>query len=143
MSQLTEHFTLGELCVTHTNLPNRPAGAMVARLTRTAEQMERVRTLLNDHPIHISSAYRSPAVNAAVGGSKTSAHVGGFAVDFICPMYGTPREIVHKLRDLLVFDQLIWEHPPGRNPWVHISFDPRARQQVLEYDGNAYTRLAK
>lgn len=138
MTQLSPHFSLAELCVTSTGLPNRPTAPMRDRLTNTALQMERVRALLNDRPIEISSGYRSPEVNAKVGGSKTSAHVAGFAVDFTCPDFGTPREIVHKLHDLLVFDQLIWEHPPGRSQWVHISFDPRARHQVLEYDGKSY-----
>lgn len=136
--QLSPHFTMAELCVTGTGLPNRPMAPMRDRLASTALQLERVRSLLNDRPIVISSAYRSPEVNARVGGSKTSAHVAGFAVDFTCPGFGTPREIVNKLRGLITFDQLIWEHPPGRSQWVHISFDPRSRHQVLEYDGAGY-----
>jgi putative chitinase len=73
-----------------------------------------------------SSGYRCPALNAAVGGSKTSAHMEGYAEDFWCPAFGSPAQIVHALAASgLKFDQLIYEHT-----WVHISFDPRLRQMV-------------
>lgn len=132
MRALSEHFTLAEVCATLTGLPNQPTAPMIARLASSAQQLEKVRALLGGHPIRISSGYRSPEVNKAVGGSLSSAHVAGFAFDFSCPAFGTPRQIVERLRDLIVFDQLIWEHPPGQNPWVHVSFDPRSRHQVLE-----------
>jgi uncharacterized protein YcbK (DUF882 family) len=55
-----------------------------------------------------SSGYRCPALNAAVGGSKTSAHMEGFAEDFWCPAFGSPAQIVHALAASgLKFDQLI------------------------------------
>lgn len=133
--KLTEHFTLEELTVTTTRLFNQPPPQLLNTIKHTAEQLERVRELLCGNPIKVSSAYRSPQVNAAVGGSATSAHCKGYAVDFTCPGFGTPEQVVRALMGKLKYDQLIWEHPPGRNPWVHISFDPRYRQQTLEFVG--------
>lgn len=134
------NFTIGELCRTATGIANIPGPIAVTNLQKLIAGLELVRTLLGDNPIRISSGFRSPAVNSAVGGSKTSAHVLGFAADFTCPAFGDPRDIVAAIaKSGIVFDQVIWEHPPGRNPWVHISFDPKARRQVLEYNGKAYT----
>ena len=96
-------------------------------LTITAANLEKVRELLN-HPIIISSGYRSPAVNRAVGGAATSAHTKGWAVDFICPGFGSPVQVVEKLKSSdLIFDQIIEE-----GTWVHISFAPTMRKQVMK-----------
>ena len=99
---------------------------------KTAQQMETVRALLQA-PILVSSWYRSPEVNKAVGGAAKSQHLSGAAVDFIAPSFGTPAIICKRLikyPELLSFDQLIMEHT-----WVHISFssDPtvKNKNQVL------------
>ena len=56
-----------------------------------------------------------------------SAHIDGYAADFVCPSFGTPADIARAIvASGLVFDQCIQE-----GTWVHISFDPRARQQAL------------
>lgn len=66
-------------------------------------------------------------MNRAVGGAKSSAHMAGLAVDFVCRRYGSPREICEAIAASdLVFDQLIEE-----GTWVHVSFDERRRRQVL------------
>lgn len=129
--QLTPHFHLSEFTVSQTavrrRIDNEPPAQVIAQLADTAEKMEQVRHLLGDKPIIVTSGYRSPKVNKAVGGSRTSAHLTGHAVDFICPGYGRPIDICHKLVSSLVrFDQLIEE-----GNWVHISFDPRMRGEVL------------
>jgi len=133
--RITEHFSLEELTQSQTadrlGLDNTPTGEELEHLIQTASLMERVRELLNNKSILVSSGYRSPKVNKAVGGSKGSAHMSGYAVDFICPGFGTPRQICEALSaSQLVYDQLIWEF--GR--WVHISFDPRQRRQNLTID---------
>lgn len=138
MTILTEHFSLAEMTVTSTGIDNVPIGDNYANLLKTACCMELVRKELGGKPITVNSAYRSIAVNAAIGGSKTSAHMIGYAVDFTCAGFGSAEEVARHLRDKLPFDQLIWEHPPGKNPWVHISFDPKYRGQVLEYNGKGY-----
>lgn len=125
--KLTEHFTLEEMTATQIRgVDNTPHDEALGNLFFTATEMEEVRNLLG-HPIKINSAYRSPEVNKAVGGSKTSAHCQGWAVDFICPDFGLPITVCKRLAlSDLKFDQLIYE-----GSWVHISFDPRLRKQVL------------
>lgn len=128
---LSEHFTLEELTFSATAqrllIDNTPPLDIVANLSRAAIGMEKVRELLGDKPIHVDSGYRCPALNRAVGGAANSSHMDGYAVDFICPDFGTPLQIVQAIKDSLQFDQLIVEC----NRWVHISFDPRMRGQVL------------
>lgn len=129
--QLTQHFSLEELTASSTALRrginNTPDAKIIANLSHiTAPGMETVRDLL-DHPIIVLSGYRSPILNKVVGGSLDSAHMTGYAVDFICPDYGTPNDIVKLIEQSNIrFDQLIYE-----GTWVHISFDPRQRGQVL------------
>lgn len=126
MTALSAHFTLAELTVTETGLPNRPDATIAARLKITAEGMERVRAVLGGKPIRINSGYRSPAVNRKVKGSPTSGHMLGWCADFVCPAFGAPIDICRALVAAGIrFDQLIEE-----GTWVHISFDPRMRGQV-------------
>ncbi|MDP3854398.1 D-Ala-D-Ala carboxypeptidase family metallohydrolase [Phenylobacterium sp.] len=127
-TRLSPHFTVEELTATqHRRLDNTPSPAVLENLRRTAERMEQVRSLLGDRVITVSSGYRSPAVNRAVGGAKTSAHLSGLAVDFNCHAFGSPAEVCEAIaRSSITFDQLIEE---GR--WVHLSADPRGRRQVL------------
>lgn len=126
--KLSEHFTLAELTITQVQADNRPIGQDLENLRRTALRMELVRKVLGDNPIVVTSAYRSPEVNKAVGGAPTSAHLRGWAVDFRCPKFGTPLQVARAIEASLVeFDQLIHEY----ESWVHISFDPRMRGQML------------
>lgn len=134
MPQLTEHFTLEEAQITtHREIENLAPMVIVPVLMKTAMGMERVRACLGDKPITISSWYRCPELNKAVGSDPTSQHIKGEAVDFICPSYGSPLNVVRKLAEnqiLIRFDQLILEHT-----WIHISFrsnpDVKPRGQVL------------
>lgn len=131
MTQLSEHFSLKELTVTSKNIDNTPTAEILESLKYTAKQMELVRALLAK-PIKVTSAYRSPAVNKAVGGATSSQHLLGQAVDFTCTSFGTPRDIVLAiLASGTVFDQLICEY----NSWVHISFkETNNRKQALVID---------
>lgn len=141
--KLTEHFTLEEATVTsHTDLNNYPDPETLRVIQETAKRMEVVRACLGNRGIRINSWYRSPEVNVRVGGSKTSQHCKGEAVDFVCPSYGTPYEVAQALvadKEILMFDQLIFEHT-----WVHISFvipPTIPRLQVLTYlpESKTYT----
>ena len=79
---LSPHFSLEELTATQQrSLDNTPSAEVVAVLRQTAERMEGVRRLLGDKVIIVNSGYRSEAVNRAVGGSKTSDHRRGHAVE--------------------------------------------------------------
>lgn len=134
--QMSAHFSLAEMTVSararREGIDNTPPPDIAARLKVVAAQMEEVRELLGGKPITITSGYRSPALNAATPGSaKASAHTLGWAVDFQCPAFGSPLEIAERLaRSALSFDQLIHEH----GVWVHLSFDPRRRGQLLTID---------
>jgi hypothetical protein len=127
--RLTPHFTLEELCFSQeavrTGIDNTPSPEVVANLLRLAKMLEKVRALLKK-PIHISSGYRSPALNARIGGSPRSAHLDGRAADFICPEFGTPYVVAKKIAAArLGYDQMIHEY--GR--WVHIAV-PRAQEKA-------------
>ena len=127
-TRLTAHFALEELaCTQHREFDNTPPPEVVATLRNTATQMEGVRLLLGGRVISISSGYRCRALNRAVGGARTSAHLSGHAVDFNCYGVGPPLAVCRAVAESgLPFDQLIEE-----GTWVHISFDPRMRRQVL------------
>jgi hypothetical protein len=137
MTYLTEHFSLEE--VTQSSLASRSGidnslpPKLIDAVTSTAKGMERVRALLGNLPVSITSWYRCPELNMALGSKLTSQHVKGEAVDFICPAFGTPLQICKRLlyvKELIRFDQLILEHT-----WIHISWkaDPATpqRSQVL------------
>ncbi len=130
---LTDHFSLEEMSFTqHRDLDNTPPTELLPALTRTAQGLERIRTLLG-HPIHVNSGYRSPAVNAAVGSKPTSQHCKGEAADIICPAFGAPLLIAKALemkRIDLGIDQLIYEYAG----WVHVSFTDTPRHAVLTID---------
>ena len=136
--KLSNNFTLEELTVSQTaarrGLPNTPPPNVVEELARLAAVLEQVRFMLGGKPIIVSSGYRSPELNAAVGGSATSAHMSGRAVDFTCPAFGGPWAIVNGLKDTrLPYDQLIYEF----DSWVHLGIAPEGtapRRQVLTID---------
>lgn len=128
--KLSEHFTLEEMTVTQVrDADNEPKSeAVMTNLRGTAQRMEAIRSLLGSKPILVTSGFRSSFVNKIVGGSLTSAHMTGLAVDFICPGFGSPFEICKKIEEErgILFDQLIFEET-----WVHLSFAPRMRREVL------------
>ena len=127
---LSPHFSLAELVAsqvaTRKGIDNTPAPAIVANLTRLAALLEQVRALVGA-PITISSGYRSPALNRAVGGAASSAHVLGLAAD-ISTNKLAPKALALLIRQSgIVFDQLIYE-----GTWVHIGLSAGApRRQVL------------
>ena len=133
--KLSENFWLSEFTRSQTakrkKIDNTPDAEIMEHLERTARQMELVRNLLGNNPITITSGYRCLELNLAIGGSVNSAHMSGYAADFICRKFGKPREIFEMLKDSEVeYDQLILEY----DSWVHISFDPKMRGQAFEID---------
>lgn len=112
----------------------------------TAEHLDNMKKLatnvfqpIRDHfntPIHISSGYRSLALNKAIKGSLSSQHCSGEAMDI--DMDGTDitnAKIFNYIKENLVFDQLIWEFGTDKNPdWVHVSYESKGKQrkQVLK-----------
>lgn len=130
MTTLSPHFSLEEMIqsqyAARNGIDNTPPDYIIERLRSTASQFEVVRGLIGQ-PLIITSGYRSPALNKAIGGVSSSAHGHGDAVDFICPAYGDPLKICKAIDAAHIpFDQLIQE-----GTWVHISFAVPQRQEVL------------
>ncbi len=125
--QLTANFSLAELTVTDRNMPNVPNEAEVASLRSLAEMiLQPLRDALGK-PVRVNSAFRSEAVNRAVGGTATSQHRLGQAADIHVPGM-TSVELAKKIVALgLPFDQVIEEF----GSWVHVSYGPRHRRQQL------------
>lgn len=106
-----------------------------------AEVFDKVREHF-DVPIYISSGYRSAALNKAIGGSATSDHNNGKALDLDQDGKGngvTNRQVFDYIKDNLEFDQLIWEFGSSQNPdWVHVGYRKGAnRKQILRAIRNA------
>ena len=121
---MTEHFSLAELTVTdHRTLDNTPNEGEIENLGRLAAFLELVKTQLGGRPVFINSAFRSAAVNAAVGSKDTSQHRLGCAADIRVPGM-TPDEVVRSvMASGLPYDQIIREFSdPGKGGgWTHIS----------------------
>lgn len=123
---LTLHFTLAEFTrsakAQELGLDNTPTAAAKANLARTAQMLERVRAHLGA-PITITSGYRGPVLNKAVGGATSSDHLQGLAADVVVPKFGTPYEVAKALAphvDALGIGQVIYEIL-GHKRWVHLS----------------------
>lgn len=127
---MSEHFTIAELTFSQTatrrGINNTPSEAITANLRRLCDTLEQVRALV-EKPLMISSGYRSPALNMAVGGARDSAHVKGLAADINCPGL-SPKALAVLIRESgIEFDQLIYE-----GTWVHIGLAEGApRNEVL------------
>ena len=129
--QLSQHFNLNEFTISQTatrkGIDNTPSAPVIERLRMLAATLERVRGLLGNSPIRISSAYRCKELNRAIGSGDSSAHLLGYAVDFTCPIFGTPKEVAQEIAaSSIKFDQLIYE-----GTWIHLSIDPRNRRELL------------
>jgi putative chitinase len=135
---LTEHFTLEELTHTdHRTLENTPNETEQANIQRLAEFLENLKTLLGGKPIMVNSAFRSKAVNDAVGSKDTSQHRIGCAADIRVPGM-TPDQVVRAIiASDLGFDQVIREF----DRWTHISIpnqvtgSPRKQALIIDKAG--------
>ena len=123
---LSTHFTLAEMTASATGqrlgINNTPPPEHLAKLTLTAEMLERVRGALAA-PVIVTSGYRSMRLNVAVGGVTSSDHARGQAADIVAPGFGTPYEVAKKLAPMvsvLGIGQLILEGIKGKQ-WVHVS----------------------
>lgn len=137
---MTPHFSLAELTRTdHRTLDNTPDPAALANLHRLAAFLEQVREVLGGRAVVVNSAYRSKAVNDAVGSSDKSQHRLGCAADIRVPGM-TPDAVVRAvMASGLAYDQLIREF----DSWTHISIpalpaEPRHMALIIDKTG---TRL--
>lgn len=136
---ITKNFSMAEL--TRSNkakeygINNVPTDRHKANLIESTKNLwQPVRDILGV-PMLVSSGYRSPALNRAVGGSNTSAHSHGYAIDFTAPRFGNTRQIAKKLATELKargikFDQLILEFPDDHRTWIHLGYkSPSGKQR--------------
>ena len=126
---MTPHFTLAEFEASQTaarlRIGNRVPPELMPNALATLEMLERIRAALSERagrpvPIIISSGYRSPNVNAAVGGSASSDHMQARAADWTAPSFGTPFQVASFLAPRvgeLGIGQIIHEF----GAWVHTS----------------------
>ena len=137
--QLSKNLALAEVTRSETakrnGISNMPTPEHIENFKKLAENVFQP---IREHfgvPIHISSGYRSKALNTAVKGSLSSQHCTGEAIDI--DMDGTSitnAQIFHFIKDNLNFDQMIWEFGTDTNPdWVHVSYEStgKQRKQIL------------
>jgi hypothetical protein len=133
--QLSKHLSLAEIMRSETakrmGVSNMPTEEHLENFKLLAEK---VFEPIREHfkvPIHISSGYRSKALNTAIKGSLSSQHCSGEAIDI--DMDGTSitnAQIFNYIKDNLSFDQLIWEFGTDKNPdWVHVSYESNGKQR--------------
>ena len=140
---MTPHFTLAELTHTdHRLLDNTPNATELVNIKRLAEFLETVKTTLGGKPIMINSAFRSKAVNDAVGSKDTSQHRLGLAADFRVPGMAPDAVVRAIIAAKLPYDQIIREFsdPVAGGGWTHISISDKPRRQALIIDRSG-TRL--
>jgi zinc D-Ala-D-Ala carboxypeptidase len=135
---MTPHFTLAELTHTdHRELDNTPNETELANIQRLAEFLEELKTVLDGKPIMVNSAFRSKAVNDAVGSKDTSQHRVGCAADIRVPNM-TPDQVVRAIiASDLPYDQVIREF----DRWTHVSITnqaggtPRKHALIIDKQG--------
>ena len=133
---LTPHFTLREMTAStsHPEIYNVPAPGVVENLTRVCQWLEILRQRYNDKygceddPIHVSSGYRSPKLNRAVGGDRDSNHLTGCAADIRCAGPEQALRYAVLLMDAfdearVLFDEIIVERK-FTHYWLHFAVRP-------------------
>jgi zinc D-Ala-D-Ala carboxypeptidase len=138
--KLSKNFSLEELTKSDTavrrGISNVPSEDVTNNIQELVDNvLQPIRDRLG--PVVVTSGYRSPELNTAIGGSKTSDHCLGMAADI--EVLGIDNKVTAEyIRDNLVFTQLILEFYKDGVPdsgWVHVSFDPKdLKKQVLRAD---------
>lgn len=140
-----KYFTIEELSAStearKIGIDNTPTTEAVANLTALVEAVLDPLRNRYGHPIHVSSGYRCPRLNKAVGGSATSQHMTGEAADIYVTNAKDKAMLFSLIYYLLPFDQLIWERGNDEAPaWVHVSYREgnNSRECLRTKDGKKY-----
>jgi zinc D-Ala-D-Ala carboxypeptidase len=134
---ISKHITLEEAINSPTALrlkiDNKPSDIVLESMKLVAEKCFEPLREWYGKPIKVNSFYRSLALNKAVGGSATSQHVKGEAIDLTGGSKEENKKIFDWCKANLVFDQLLWEYGDDNGPdWVHISYKVSMnRNQIL------------
>ena len=125
---ISDHITLAEATKSQTatrlHISNEPTEEQLKNMIFLAEMIFEPLRELKNVPIAITSFFRSEELNSAIGGSSSSQHCKGEAMDIDADIFGTwtNGEIFNYIKDNLEYDQLIWEFGDDENPnWVHVS----------------------
>ena len=140
---LSEHFSLAELCKTKTGIENVPNEEQVENLKRVCGWLEQLRRRWNnlygdgDDPIIINSGFRSPEVNKAVGGWAQSNHLTGCAVDIRCVGIEQALRYAAILLDISDlnhedFDELLIEQK-AHVIWIHFAVKPSCNRRRTNF----------
>lgn len=147
--KLSKNLSLSEVVKSNTAIKNGIDNSPTLEHLQNLEILaEKIFQPIREHfgvPIGISSGYRSKALNEAIGGSKTSQHCNGQALDLDADMFGkvTNKEIFDYIVENLSFDQVINEF---NYSWIHVSYKNKKenRKQVLKaYKENGKTKYGK
>ena len=145
--ELSKNFTLKELTASDTakakGISNEPDAKQLAAMQLLVEKILQPLRDGIDKPIKVSSGLRVPALNKAIGGSVTSQHCKGEAVDIQMSGKTGNAKLFNYIKENLVFDQMIWEFGTQENPeWVHVSYSAKGnRGEILRaYKKDGRTR---
>lgn len=143
-SAMGNYFTIQELCASTTakqkGIDNTPSAAVKTNLQKLITNLLNPIREAYGKPIVISSGYRCPALNAAVGGVANSQHVTGQAADLQATSSGSLADIFRAAVKVGGYDQLIIEHAKN-TVWVHISYSDNPRREMFSYNGGSYTKI--
>lgn len=135
--KLTEHFTLFEFVRSETadrnHIDNTPTPEVVDNLRALCCNVLEPARVAFGAPIYISSGYRCPALNKAVGGKPTSQHLRGEAADLQVRGVKNLRKLYRMIKDHGVFDQLLYETNKSGVRWIHVSYKQSGnRRQAID-----------
>jgi hypothetical protein len=139
-----KYFSINELSAStearKMGIDNTPTTEARANLTALVEAVLDPLRERYGYPVMVSSGYRCPRLNKAVGGSATSQHVKGEAADIYVGKARDKAMLFSLIYYLLPYDQLIWERGNDEAPaWIHVSYrEGRNRRECLRYDGKKY-----
>lgn len=151
MEPISKHISYKEGTISPTavrlGIENTPDQHQLKRMKTIAEKCFEPIRVHYGNPINVTSFFRSLELNKAIGGSsKTSQHMQGEAIDFVCEDMA---ELFRWIRENIEYDQLIWEYGDDREPdWIHISYTEQRpnRYEVLKVErvGNivSWTRVS-
>ena len=135
--QLTDHFTLSELTRSETaerrHIDNTPSPEVVDNLRALCRNVLEPARVAFGAPIYITSGYRCPVLNKAVGGKPTSQHLRGEAADLQVQGVRNLKRLYNAIKDHGVFDQLLYESNKSGARWIHVSYTSYGnRRQAID-----------
>lgn len=141
MTKISEHISLAEAtksqAAIRAKIDNTPDAKQMAAMKNVAEKCFEPLRKFHGKPIAVTSFFRNAAVNKLIGGSATSQHMTGEAMDIDADVFNngiTNKQVFEWLKKNVEFDQLISEYGTVDKPdWIHVSYrlDGKNRKQVL------------